>query len=77
MILTVVRGGALRPVGEKLRRRSHRPAEVPPNAIDAATLDDDPGARRRELLVVMALCEARERGARLQLSSDYAVGTTG
>jgi hypothetical protein len=42
--------------------------------MDDFPLTDDPFARRRELLVVLALCEARERGATLRASSDYTVG---
>ncbi len=32
--------------------------------IRLGEISDDPAARRRELLVVLALCAARERGAR-------------
>ena len=50
MMLRVVRGGAVR-----ARRRRF------PNLDE---LTNDPAARRRELLVVLELCAASERGAR-------------
>ena len=41
--------------------------KVPP--VAAAELTNDPIARRRELLIVLELCAARERGALERLAS--------
>lgn len=52
------------------RRRLPAGAKAPGGALPARRttvpdgLTDDPAARRRELLVVLELCAARERGAR-------------
>jgi hypothetical protein len=51
-------GGAARPV--ERRRAGNSPRPVPMLGEPS----DDPIARRRELLVVLELCAARERGAR-------------
>jgi hypothetical protein len=66
MMMEVIRGGA----GRNATRITNPPAPplaARPNAgrwsIDEA-LSDDPGVRRRELLVVAAICAARARGAR-------------
>jgi hypothetical protein len=45
---------------------AHAGARTPPlpNASGLSAPSDDPAARRRELLVVLALCRARTAGAR-------------
>ena len=61
MSLELQRGGA----AHRARGRRWRPSPQAPNGVgDPVTLNDDPAARRRELLVVIALCEARAKGAR-------------
>ena len=43
--------------------------------IGASELSNDPIARRRELLVVLELCAARERGARARLHGSVTGGS--
>ena len=52
-------------------RRAHADVCARPmtRIMTAAELSNDPIARRRELLVVLELCAARERGAREGLGS--------
>ena len=68
----VVRGGVLRPgrrdnthrCGARDVGRARRGDSFHRRFPDLDELSDDPAARRRELLVVLELCAARERGAR-------------
>ena len=65
MTLTLLRGGATVYAGS-MRHGSHLQGLAAPNAANRNqpdSLTDDPAARRRELLVVLELCAARERGA--------------
>jgi hypothetical protein len=73
MTMHVVRGGARRTErrGTSLRdgprdacRAPHRGDLCQRSLPDLDELSNDPAARRRELLVVLELCAARERGAR-------------
>ena len=61
-------GGAARP-GQVPRTPSSRP--MPNGAATLPTLSDDRAARRRELLVVIALCEARTKGAREREAPEH------
>lgn len=60
--LELERGGSAANRGGVTRARW--PRRTPNGERDVAALSDDPAARRRELLVVIALCEARAKGAR-------------
>ncbi|MFL5561988.1 MAG: hypothetical protein ACJ79K_10975 [Gemmatimonadaceae bacterium] len=54
-----------RGAAHRARAPRSRPSPRAPNdERDIPALSDDPAARRRELLVVLALCEARAKGAR-------------
>lgn len=51
-------------------RRTKHETSTPPDASPLAPPSDDPDARRRELLVVLALCRARAAGARERVLMD-------
>jgi hypothetical protein len=62
-------------VGGGLERRTDRSAGrrvgAVPNALQLSAPSDDPAARRRELLVVLALCRARAAGERERASPAH------
>ena len=50
-----------------------RGEEALPNAMRLPAPSDDPAARRREMLVVLALCRAQAAGARERAAPDRAL----